>query len=711
MVGMRLIYLLAASAAFAQCQAIASISSTMIVEMREITSVSVSPDGHLTVVGVCHSNPRTNSRETSWVVVPLHEGGMLKIISAGAEIYDPSGSGALLTQQALWSGDSKSFFYLRREGEEVQLWETSADGRTTRQVTHSASDLIDLKRSSVPDEFIVTLAPDRASLRKAEEDEHRNGILYDDHIIGGLPLTRTFPIIDRWRSVRWHSVTGSDTGEFVSLGWSKPTNAIFDVRLGKLKTSEETIPATFAAAASESQLGRVTVIALSPIPKITYDYDGQYTLQLQLKTRWNPIQKCDVAACIANRISIIGWSPDSAEIYYLADSLQGPLGSYFPGGAAIYAWNPRANVVRLIHDTGTEGLWGRLYNLGGPGGLSFEPSPSAGREIVAVFAGADQPPRLEAINLDTGTSRILYDPNAELRSLTQGRAAWHTWTTSTGYPGRGIMILPDHFRPGEKYPAVITTYGCGNGFLRGGSGDNAPEFVLAHQGFIAICVDAAVTHIIARETALGHDLSRLYSIMCDIVSGFIADQTKDGKLDPTRVGLTGQSLGANAGIYCVSHSNAITAAAFRHGSSPERSRWDLFHTNAWERGPDSIYARLQLPDPSNDPTGRWDKMSASHRAREINTPTLIQIDDEEYLSALPLWSAMREEGKPVEMYVFPDDTHMLMQPIHMLVNFERQLDWFEFWLKHEEDAEPSKRDQYDRWNRLRELIHNSPSQH
>ena len=117
---------------------------------------------------------------------------------------------------------------------------------------------------------------------------------------------------------------------------------------------------------------------------------------------------------------------------------------------------------------------------------------------------------------------------------------------------------------------------------------------------------------------------------------------------------------------------------------------------------------MHLPDPRNDPTGRWDEMSVSHRAREINTPTLIQVDDQEYLSALPLWSAMHEEGKAVEMHVFPEDTHMLMQPAHMLINFERQLDWFKFWLNHEQDAVPSKRDQDDRWNRLREMTRNAP---
>jgi dipeptidyl aminopeptidase/acylaminoacyl peptidase len=186
--------------------------------------------------------------------------------------------------------------------------------------------------------------------------------------------------------------------------------------------------------------------------------------------------------------------------------------------------------------------------------------------------------------------------------------------------------------------------------------------------------------------------------------------TKDGKVDPTRVGLSGQSFGANVGTFCISHSNSIAAAAFRHGSAFERARWELFDTAAWMHGPNGFYGYMHMPDPHNDPTGRWDEMSVSRRARQINTPTLIEADGNEYVGALPLWSAMRREGKAIEMQVLPDDTHLLVQPIHTLVNFERQIDWFKFWLKHEEDMTPSKRTQYERWTRLGELARRSAPQ-
>jgi dipeptidyl aminopeptidase/acylaminoacyl peptidase len=674
--------------------ATAAISSTMLVEMRDITSVSVSPDRDLVVAGICHPDPRANHRELSWALVRMRGSGTPVIVPGGEEVYDPSAPGALLNRRVLWSKNGGWFYYLRRDGEEVRLWETRRDGKVSRPVTESESDIVDLQASTDPNQFMVQLAPARAALRKAEEDENREGILYDDHILGGFPLTKTFPVVDRWRNIR-----RTDKGEWVPPGWTGRVPAAFDVRLRKLKISVGDSANELAPIAAGSYSDRVVVVALSPPSKIgPRYYAGRFTLQLERSAGEKTELRCELSECIANQVTVLGWSRSRTEIYYVTDSSQGRTGDLPPGISTIYAWNPDRNAVRLIYDAG-----GRLYNLDGPAGLSLEPG-SLGKELVVAFAGADQPPRLEAINLQSGASRVLFDPNPQLRSLTQGRAAWHTWGNSSGYSGHGFVILPDKYRAGEKYPMVITTYTCGGGFLRGGGADGAPEFVLANHGFVAVCVDVPVFEVAERDT----DRSVIYPIVCDILRGLIDDQAQNGALDPNRVGLTGQSLGANAGAYCISHSHAYAAAAFRHGSVIERAQWDLFDTAAWRRDPvNGIYAHLHMPDPRNDPTGRWDKMSVARRARDIDTPTLLQTNDTEYLFSLPLYSAMLEERKPIEMHVFPGETHALIQPVHRLVNYERQVDWFRFWLQHEEDSKPSKHSQYERWNRLRALTANA----
>ncbi len=44
---------------------------------------------------------------------------------------------------------------------------------------------------------------------------------------------------------------------------------------------------------------------------------------------------------------------------------------------------------------------------------------------------------------------------------------------------------------------------------------------------------------------------------------------------------------------------------------------------------------MLLPDPRNDPTGKWNEISVARRAPEINAATLIQADEVEYISNLP----------------------------------------------------------------------------
>ena len=699
MVGVRALFAAIALFVLRTSCAESQLSSSMMVEMRDITSVSVAPDGDEAVIGLCHPNPRTNRVDLSWVIVSLRGAEKPITLPAGEDISNPKGPGGLLNQRAQWSSDGKWFFYIRRDGAEVQLWETASNGKMSRQLTHSMSDLIGLAASVDPNQLIVTLAPDRDRLNKAEEEENRNGILYDDHIIGGAPLSETLPVIDRWRNLRY---TGS--GEWVPPGWNGTTTAIFDIRHRRLMDQSGSVPKVSKDAGAANENYRVTAVPTGQAAIVDAQYyPGQFTLQLESKTKANPAVKCTIAECIANRITILGWSPDASEIYYAADSLSGGLGDRLPGRAAIYAWNPERKSVRLIHESN-----GRLYNLIGDSGMSLVSAPIIDQQIVVAFSSADQPPLLKVINLLTGATRVIFDPNPDLRALTQGRAAWHTWPTTSEYPGRGVFVLPDDYQPDRRYPAVITTYGCGGGFLRGGSGDNVPEFVAAHHGFVAICVDFTVRKILADT----HDVGQVYSIMCDIVSALIADQTKAGLIDSARIGISGQSFGADFATHCIVHPGEFAAAAFRHGSPIERVRWDLFDTQASRRDPiHGIYAIMGMPDPRNDPVGKWDAISVVRRAGDINTPTLFECDDVEYLTTLPLWSALHEARKPVEMRVFPRETHLLRQPVHRWVNFEQQLDWFRFWLKHEEDPDPAKREQYSRWNKLRKLSVNNETDH
>ena len=57
-------------------------------------------------------------------------------------------------------------------------------------------------------------------------------------------------------------------------------------------------------------------------------------------------------------------------------------------------------------------------------------------------------------------------------------------------------------------------------------------------------------------------------------------------------------------------------------------------------------------------------------------------------------------GKPVDMVMMQDGTHVLQKPWQRIVSQQGNVDWFDFWLTGHEDLNPRKREQYARWHRL-----------
>lgn len=56
---------------------------------------------------------------------------------------------------------------------------------------------------------------------------------------------------------------------------------------------------------------------------------------------------------------------------------------------------------------------------------------------------------------------------------------------------------------------------------------------------------------------------------------------------------------------------------------------------------------------------------------------------------------------PDLLYLFPDNPHIKFKPKHKLAAYERNVDWFRFWLLGYEDPNAAKAPQYARWNLMK----------
>ncbi len=55
------------------------------------------------------------------------------------------------------------------------------------------------------------------------------------------------------------------------------------------------------------------------------------------------------------------------------------------------------------------------------------------------------------------------------------------------------------------------------------------------------------------------------------------------------------------------------------------------------------------------------------------------------------------------MVTLEEDDHPLQKLWNRLVSRGGTVDWFRFWLKGDEDPDPAKREQYERWRELRKV--------
>src|SRR5260370_41032367 len=97
----------------------------------------------------------------------------------------------------------------------------------------------------------------------------------------------------------------------------------------------------------------------------------------------------------------------------------------------------------------------------------------------------------------------------------------------------------------------------------------------------------------------------------------------------------------------------------------------------------------------------WQRVSASLNVQRILSPLLVNAADSEYMVDMQLINTLRQSKRPVEMFIYPDELHIKNQPKHRYEIYERNVDWFNYWLRDKEDPDPAKADQYTRWRELR----------
>lgn len=629
--------------------------------------LSLSPDGRTIAVRMWRADPVTNSYCFGIAVIPV-AGGPFRLIDVGGEPIlwklDARGladqdSGVILGDAPIWSPDGQWVAYLRRDHGINQLWRARADGTGSAQVTAEATDVRRFAWSADGPSIVYEVRPSLVAAVGAIDKEGRSGFVWDTRIwafAGDRPQpSADVPTEFRIIAPGTHSVRAATPGEM----------RLFD------PVSDPDLPE------GASLPARGQSDALAWVGRVHPDH---FTGPRWIGARIGKRQfRCDVAPC-DNRILGLWWTgPDT--LSFLRD--WGPEGG---GAIELFRWKPGGKPVSVGRYDGT--LMG---------------CELAGGALICSQERARQPRQLVRISIEGGNPVVIADPNPEWRDIRLGTVTRIPVAASDGERTFADLVLPPDHRPGERHPLIVIQYQS-RGFLRGGTGDEYPVFLLAERGF------AVLSYQRPRDFAWGSDATSLAEYaridnrdwadrrrVLSSMEAAIDVAIAMGVVDPGAIGITGLSDGLPTVQYALLNSNRFRAAVVS-------SCCDDPYGSLYAGGP--IFAEelkaQGYPAPGEDRPDFWANYSLALNAGRVAAPLLINAPDREYRGALQTVANLREAGKPVEMRIFPDEYHIKWQPVHRAAIYDNVLDWFDFWLRGREDPTAAKADEYRRWRSLRE---------
>lgn len=323
---------------------------------------------------------------------------------------------------------------------------------------------------------------------------------------------------------------------------------------------------------------------------------------------------------------------------------------------------------------------------------------------VTLEQGINEAPRLVAAQPDGRRKRVLLDLNPQFQRLTFGRVEMFRWRNKKGDAAEGCLYYPPDYLAGKKYPLVIQTHGeSREWFWIDGpfSTANAAQ-PLANAGFLVLQIgfgdryEKAWLDRLAKVIGTPEEAPYFVSF----VESAIDELDRRGLIERNRVAMTGFSRTVYYTEYFLTHSDyPLAAAVVADGMDYSYGACVLLLGPAFA----PICENVNGGPPYGASLANWAQRSPMFRLDRVHTPMLLQSISGP-LGEWELLAGLRWLKKPVELVNFyPKGEHILVLPRQRVLSEESVVDWYRFWLKGEEDHEPSKSNQYRRWRKLRQV--------
>jgi dipeptidyl aminopeptidase/acylaminoacyl peptidase len=289
----------------------------------------------------------------------------------------------------------------------------------------------------------------------------------------------------------------------------------------------------------------------------------------------------------------------------------------------------------------------------------------------------------EIFALEDGNLRKLTSHNDTLLAELQlGSVNDISFASKDGTEIHGIVVRPPNYKTGERCPSLLWIHGGPNGQDAHGLDFGPFPLQLERQFFAA---NGYVVLAVNYRGSAGRGANFTRSIAADWGNKEVADLlagidhiVKIGFADPDRLGIGGWSYGGLLTDYTIASDSRFKAAISGAGSANQISMY----------GSDQYV--VQYDNEVGPPWRKledWLKLSYPFfKADSIHTPTLFLGGDKDFnvpiIGGEQMYQALRSMNVPTQLVVYPGECHAFSRPSFIRDRLERDLAWFDKYLKH-----------------------------
>jgi dipeptidyl aminopeptidase/acylaminoacyl peptidase len=605
--------------------------------------VGLSPDGKLAAVQVRTADPSTNRYQIRIDVIDLSSHDAPRTIDEGGELalQYVSGIGGRTVSTGypavtplVWSPDGTWVYFLKHIGKTAQVWRAAARGGVSAAVTREAGGVDDFAVSKNCDQLTYLSHRPNRDLQAALRGEYLRGFQYD---------ARFIPLFD-------DRPQQSDT---------TPITRVMDLRTDITRDATASEAASFGMQAQTTREGPAAISKTGETALITEPNQGlsSHTGKVTVRRPNGPEHICGALECWG--ATTVWWTKDGNRVRFMRRQGWGN------DETAIYEWQPGAAHAKRMYVTQD---------------LLIDCQPVDDRLVCARERSAD-PRHIIVLDLDSGIARTIYDPNEGFHQLSLGNIERLHWRNEFGTENFGDLVYPVGYVRGHPYPLIIVQY-ISRGFLRGGVGDEFPIQAFANRGYAVLSVQRPDTEHLRSVSVTdkgpdGWSNAKLMDRRNVLSSIETAVQTliDRGIANPHQIGITGLSDGSSTVQFALINSSMFKAA------SVSGCCWDPYQDAIVGPGAAEAYHQSDCPELIRYNSPFWSHISLIGNASRVGVPLLIQQSDDEFRGAINSYTALKQAGRTVAMFVFPDEHHVKWQPAHRLAAYNRNLRWFDFWLR------------------------------